>query len=199
MIAHPSLPLGLIERCLDVLKEILPDERELIRIVVETVIDLRDTDEEQQDLGEGQSFLVRCSYELCVAPSKTIQNVDVTQSDISVRKERSLKRARVSTEMSAEERHEADLVDLRCLMLCAAVLERVHGVSGIDSCVLAAIADFIRIAIRGQLYIGRHVAGSHYSGREEERAGAQRESFDLFRPLLLDCQGTQSRLHVSFR
>lgn len=31
--------------------------------------------------------------------------------------------------MSAEERKEADLTDIRCLWLCIAVLERVNGVS----------------------------------------------------------------------
>jgi hypothetical protein len=30
--------------------------------------------------------------------------------------------------MSVEERREADITDIRCLMLCTAVLERVNGV-----------------------------------------------------------------------
>lgn len=46
MLAHPHLPPGLIERCLDVLYKILPSERELIRIVVEIIIELRDDDVE---------------------------------------------------------------------------------------------------------------------------------------------------------
>lgn len=45
MLAHPHLPPGLIEHCLDVLSKILPSERELIRIVVEIIIELRDDDE----------------------------------------------------------------------------------------------------------------------------------------------------------
>lgn len=47
MLAHPELPLGLIEPSLDVLKGILPTERELIRVVVEIIIELRE--EENQE------------------------------------------------------------------------------------------------------------------------------------------------------
>ncbi len=45
MLAHPELPPGLIERCLDVLKEIMPSERDLIRVVVEIIVELRETEE----------------------------------------------------------------------------------------------------------------------------------------------------------
>jgi condensin complex subunit 3 len=44
MLAQETLPESLIERCLDVLYEITPSERDLIRIVVEVVIELRDDD-----------------------------------------------------------------------------------------------------------------------------------------------------------
>lgn len=64
MLAHPELPPGLIERCLDVLKEIMPSERELIRVVVEVVIELRDDDDENpEDEGEG---IAVCSYPFCL-------------------------------------------------------------------------------------------------------------------------------------
>lgn len=44
MLAHPNLPESLIERCLDVLKEISPSEKELIRVTVEIIVELRDSD-----------------------------------------------------------------------------------------------------------------------------------------------------------
>jgi condensin complex subunit 3 len=44
MLAHPELPPGLIGPALDVLSEIMPTERELIRIVVEIIIELREDD-----------------------------------------------------------------------------------------------------------------------------------------------------------
>ena len=51
MLAHPELPPGLVERCLDVLKEIMPSERDLIRVVVEIIIELREAEEpELEDL-----------------------------------------------------------------------------------------------------------------------------------------------------
>lgn len=52
MLAHPELPPGLIERCLDVLKEIMPSERDLIRVIVEIVVELREGDEEAENAGE---------------------------------------------------------------------------------------------------------------------------------------------------
>ncbi|KAF7325646.1 hypothetical protein MKEN_00414500 [Mycena kentingensis (nom. inval.)] len=53
MLAHPQLPPGLIARALDVMKEILPTERELIRVVVEIIVDLREP--EDGDVFEGDT------------------------------------------------------------------------------------------------------------------------------------------------
>ncbi|KAG6891945.1 hypothetical protein C0993_005480, partial [Termitomyces sp. T159_Od127] len=50
MVAHPELPPGLINPCIDVLKEILPTERELIRVVVEIIVDLREDDQDINDI-----------------------------------------------------------------------------------------------------------------------------------------------------
>jgi condensin complex subunit 3 len=49
MLAHPQLPPGLIERCLDVLKEIMPSERDLIRVIVEIVVELREGEEDAEN------------------------------------------------------------------------------------------------------------------------------------------------------
>ena len=49
MLGHPKLPPGLIENCFDVLKEIMPSERDLIRIVVEIIVDLREGDDDGED------------------------------------------------------------------------------------------------------------------------------------------------------
>jgi condensin complex subunit 3 len=51
MLAHEQIPEILIEWCLDVLSNILPTERELIRVVVEVVLDLRDEDDRNDILG----------------------------------------------------------------------------------------------------------------------------------------------------
>lgn len=52
MLAHPQLPPSLIERCLDVLKEIMPSERDLIRVIVEIVVELREGEEDAENADE---------------------------------------------------------------------------------------------------------------------------------------------------
>lgn len=42
ILAHALLPEELVDPAMDVLKELLPSERELVQVVVEVVIDLRD-------------------------------------------------------------------------------------------------------------------------------------------------------------
>lgn len=56
MLAHPELPPGLIEPALDVLTEIMPTERELIRVAVEIIIELREDDND--DNHDFQSVMV---------------------------------------------------------------------------------------------------------------------------------------------
>ncbi|KAJ7167346.1 nuclear condensing complex subunit [Mycena crocata] len=132
MLAHPQLPPGLIERCLDVLKEIMPTERELIRVVVEIVMDLREPEEEDLEVNETQDH-------------------DTTQSDITqstIRKERSLRRAKDRSGMSVEEGVKADLTDMRCLALCISMLERVHGNFEDNSTLEGILADLIIPAVR---------------------------------------------------
>jgi condensin complex subunit 3 len=53
MLAHNQLPETLIDRCLDVLTIISPSERELIRVVVEIVLELRDEDDGVGHHGDG--------------------------------------------------------------------------------------------------------------------------------------------------
>jgi condensin complex subunit 3 len=53
MLAHNQLPESLIDRCLDVLTVISPSERELIRVVVEIVLELRDEDDSVGHHGDG--------------------------------------------------------------------------------------------------------------------------------------------------
>jgi condensin complex subunit 3 len=40
-----------------------------------------------------------------------------------------MRRTKSREDMTAEERMEADVTDMRCLALCIGLLERVHGVS----------------------------------------------------------------------
>ncbi|KAJ6451646.1 nuclear condensing complex subunit [Mycena sanguinolenta] len=135
MLAHPQLPPGLIERCLDVLKEIMPDERELIRVVVEIVMDLREPEEEEQE----QMNDVSISLPSCH---------DTTQSDVTIRKERSLRRTKARENMTPEEAVRSDLTDMRCLALVVSMLERVHGNFEDNSTLEGILADLIIPAVR---------------------------------------------------
>ena len=45
MLAHELLPETLTEPCMDVLKQSSPNERELIRVIVEMIAELRDGEE----------------------------------------------------------------------------------------------------------------------------------------------------------
>lgn len=48
MISQDALPEGLLARCLDVLRQLSPNERDLIRVVVEVIHELRDSNEEEE-------------------------------------------------------------------------------------------------------------------------------------------------------
>ncbi|PFH49330.1 hypothetical protein AMATHDRAFT_76233 [Amanita thiersii Skay4041] len=125
MLLHPDFPAGLIDRCLDVLKIILPDERELIRVLVEVIVDLREFDAAESD-GE-------------VMDDDTRSEIDHS----TIRRERSLRRKKGHDEMTAEERAEADIIDLRCLAICIALLERVHGSFEDNSTLEGILTDLI--------------------------------------------------------
>lgn len=47
MISQDVLPEGLMARCLDILRKLSPNERDLIRLVVEVIHELRDPEEEE--------------------------------------------------------------------------------------------------------------------------------------------------------
>lgn len=51
MLGHELLPEGLIDVSLDVLKHTTPDEREIIRIIVEIISELRDPLNEEDSQG----------------------------------------------------------------------------------------------------------------------------------------------------
>ena len=50
MISHDVLPESLVARCLDVLRILSSSERDLIRVVVEVVHELRDPSEPEEDV-----------------------------------------------------------------------------------------------------------------------------------------------------
>ena len=49
MLGHPQLPPGLIEHCMNVFKKIMPSERDLIRVIVEIIVELREGDDDVEN------------------------------------------------------------------------------------------------------------------------------------------------------
>ncbi|KAL0058503.1 chromosome condensation complex Condensin, subunit G [Marasmius tenuissimus] len=132
MLAHPHLPPGLIERCLDVMHKIVPSDRELIRIVVEIIIELRDNEEADgavEDDADGTRS-------------------ETTQSTATLRRERSLRRIKELQLMTPEEKNQADLTDLRCLTLCIGMLERVDESFEDNSTLEGVLTDLIIPAVK---------------------------------------------------
>lgn len=129
MLSHPDLPSGLIERCLDILKAILPDERELIRVAVEIIIELRDTVLQAPE-GDDEIAAVSMLFS-CDNVGLPVSQNDDSRSDagsLNLQQDRSLRRRKEFRDMTMEKRAIADVMDLRCLIICIALLERVHGV-----------------------------------------------------------------------
>lgn len=56
MISQEALPSGLVTRCLDVLRTLSSSERDLIRVVVEVVHELRDANDDEEVLVRLLSF-----------------------------------------------------------------------------------------------------------------------------------------------
>ena len=119
MIFQVTLPENLVAKCLDVLRILSSDERDLIRVVVEVAHDLRDPSDGDK------SMMVRFpQHSFKRNSNRTI----IYWSDTPM----TVKGARAFSipvsEMSDEEKRKADGIDLGCLSLCIGMLERVHGV-----------------------------------------------------------------------
>ncbi|KAL1732156.1 nuclear condensing complex subunit [Schizophyllum commune] len=132
MLAHPQLPPGLINHCLDVMLVIMDSERDLIRIVVEIVIDLRD-----EDAGMEEN------------PNSTMSQSEGDTTTLSAirSRDRSVRR-KGRDEMTAEERMQADVTDMRCLILCIGMLERINGSFEDNSTLEGILADLIIPAVK---------------------------------------------------
>ena len=118
MLSQDNLPDTLIPRCLDVLVKICDTERDLIRVIVDVISELRE--------GEGE--------EDAEVPSSQASTYSATPS----RPRAGGPRFDVITD--PEEKMKAALVDLRCLVICIAMLERINSVSLLDE-VTGYIAD----------------------------------------------------------
>ncbi|KAF9234460.1 nuclear condensing complex subunit [Melanogaster broomeanus] len=133
MISQEALPESLVARCLDVLRQLSPSERDLIRVVVEVVHELRDSGEVEEEVekdaagdGETPSFSGTPSATPTAAP----------------------KPPKPPKELSPEDQARADAVDLRCLSLCIGMLERVNGTFEENSTLEGILGELIVPAVK---------------------------------------------------
>ncbi|KAF8207192.1 nuclear condensing complex subunit [Mycena galopus ATCC 62051] len=148
MLNSHILPLDLVPRCLDVLRQLSPDERDLIRVVVEIVGDLREPGDDEDDLraaDQTQDTIVRATSQLYFHFMMLLQNPDdIEQSPTPKRP------VTAREEMSTEEQAHADLTDMRCLILCIGMLERVNGTVDENSTLQGVLADLIIPSVKSK-------------------------------------------------
>ncbi|OSD02561.1 hypothetical protein PYCCODRAFT_320509 [Trametes coccinea BRFM310] len=129
------LPEALHPPCRDVLPVLeSPNERDLIRVVIEIMHELRDPSEGDGDAEEGVS--------------KAELDDDVAEMGSPRRPVRPSQLPTAIAEMTPEEKARADAVDLRCLALCIGMLERVNGTFEENSTLEGILGELIIPAVK---------------------------------------------------
>ncbi|KIJ25339.1 hypothetical protein M422DRAFT_38823 [Sphaerobolus stellatus SS14] len=108
MISQETIPEKLMERCFDVLRVLIPNEKDLIRLMVEIVHEIRD-----QAMPEPES-----------EPEDQTIDAEISQDNENFP---DMDAPAKTKELSPEEKMRKTLIDSRCLNLCIGVLERVNG------------------------------------------------------------------------
>ncbi|EPQ52389.1 chromosome condensation complex protein [Gloeophyllum trabeum ATCC 11539] len=129
MISQETLPESLLSRCLDVLRKLSPNERDLIRLVVEVVHELRDPEMEEKEASAGDDG-----------------ETTYAETPMTVRTVRAAPKP--PSEMTPEEKAQADAIDLRCLALCIGMLERVNGTFEENSTLEGILGELIIPAVK---------------------------------------------------
>ncbi|KDQ54411.1 hypothetical protein JAAARDRAFT_60793 [Jaapia argillacea MUCL 33604] len=136
MISQESLPDSLVSKCLDVLRKLSPNERDLIRVVVEVVHELRDggdDDEDNEQREPGDDTETNFGTPITAKTNRPGQN-KAKEKD--------------PTDMTPEEKAQKDAMDLRCLSLCIGMLERVNGTFEENSTLEGILGELIIPAVK---------------------------------------------------
>lgn len=178
MLSQDVLPEPILMRALDVLRVLTPDEKDLIRVVVEVVHELRDPQDEDADKADVSADL----------------DESMTEFGSPRRPQRAPQLPKPIAEMTPEEKARADAVDLRCLALCIGMLERVNGAS-VFNVILVHRGSLTRSTdIRGKQHTRRYPRRIDRSLCQASGDGSSREGSRLLGPLLSDRRGTYHRL-----
>ena len=114
MISQDTLPEPLVAHCLDILRKLSTSERDLIRIVVEVIHELRDVDADKDD-----------------DRRKSVDEGNPEETPATLPSRTPMRPPKPIEEMTPEEKERTDAMDLRCLSLCIGMLERVNSVSSL--------------------------------------------------------------------
>lgn len=118
MISQPNLPEPLIPRCMDVLSKISTSERDLIRLIVDVVTELRE--------GDGDVEMSEASRSVAPTPIKPLRSPPDDPEAII----------------------RAAIIDMRCLLICTSLLERVNTPLQENSVFHGLLPDLIVPAVR---------------------------------------------------
>ncbi|KAL4248656.1 CND3 (condensin subunit 3) family protein [Abortiporus biennis] len=135
MLSQHALPSPFVSKCADVLRKLSSSERDLIRVVVEIVHELRDPDEEEE------------------LPSVNGSETGIGETPMTVRPARTLgfgggRKRGEEGELSEEEKKRRDEIDVRCLDLCIGMLERVNGTFEENSTLEGILGELIIPAVK---------------------------------------------------
>ncbi|KAL1732694.1 armadillo-type protein [Schizophyllum commune] len=138
MLEHPLLPSELIPRCLDVLREVIQNERDLIMMVVEIMDELRDPAAKRAADGEdGQAQ----------DPDQS-QDIDSPEATPIAKRPYNEMFKKPVAELTEDEREQVDEIDLKCLTLLQCVLERVEEPLENNAMLMGPTANVVQPAIQ---------------------------------------------------
>ncbi|CAE6433389.1 hypothetical protein ACGC1H_001522 [Rhizoctonia solani] len=133
MLSQEALPTGLLNRGLDVLRRLSEDERDMIRVVVEIVTELRDVLIKDGDVPlEGTQ----------AADDRTTQWGDEERIQPGTKPG--------EPELSEEELAHKLAIDLRCVTLCVGMLERVNSTLQENSALHGLVPELIIPSIQSK-------------------------------------------------
>ncbi|CAE6447053.1 unnamed protein product [Rhizoctonia solani] len=133
MLSQEALPVGLLNRGLDVLRRLSEDERDMIRVVVEIVTELRDVLIKDGDVQlEGTQ----------AADDRTTQWGDEERTQAGTKP--------AEPELSEEDLAHKLAINLRCVTLCVGMLERVNSTLQENSALHGLVPELIIPSIQSK-------------------------------------------------
>lgn len=126
MLAHAELPESLIKPCIEVLDIMSQSERDLVRVTVEVINELRDPGTSLVPLDDEVSDK-RKESQLLIPGFRQVANESLL-ADIPKSNAKNGRGNRQFKPVVPNSRVEADRIDMRCLVIAISVLECVNSV-----------------------------------------------------------------------